>query len=163
MRNIRFSILPFVITALLLASCRSEVSAAQGSATASPPSGTAGLASAPSFDEPGFSLRFISAEPYAVGKTGALRIELKAKAPYHVNQEYPHKFKLKPSDAVEFPNQNFGRDSMTVEQMSVGLNVPLKPTRVGMAKLEGEFAFSLCTADRCLIEKRTLATEIRVQ
>jgi hypothetical protein len=88
---------------------------------------------------------------------------LKAKAPHHVNQEYPHKLKLKPVDGISFPNPTLARDAMTLEPMAIVLRVPLKPTRAGVFKVEGEFAFSLCTADRCLIEKRSLISEIKVK
>jgi hypothetical protein len=64
---------------------------------------------------------------------------------------------------VEFDKLTFARDAMSVEQMSIGLRVPLKPTRSGPHKVQADFAFSLCTADRCLIEKRAVETEIDAQ
>jgi hypothetical protein len=120
-------------------------------------------AAAASFDEGAFSLRVTAAGPYAPGRAGELTVELKAKPPHHVNQEYPHKLKIKPSESLEFPNQTITRDSMRIEQMGIASKVPLKPTHAGVAKFEADFAFSLCTADRCLIEKRTLVTELQVK
>lgn len=152
-------VLALSTVALLLAGCRSEVSAAENSnqqAVSVP-------AAAPSFDEPAFSLTLSKTGSYSAGNSGTLMLELKAKAPHHVNQEYPHKFKLKPVDGISFPNPTLARDAMTVEPMAIVLRVPLKPTRTGIFKVEGDFAFSLCTADRCLIEKRTLASEIEVR
>jgi len=149
---------------VLLVGCRRDVSAAEGSASHSEPASAAAVsAPAPAFDEAPFSLRLVTAGPYAVDKTGSFSVELKAKTPYHVNQEYPYKLKLKPVESVEFAKQTITRESMAVEQMSVTLKVPFKSSRAGVAKVEGEFAFSLCTADRCLIEKRVLATDLVVR
>jgi len=148
---------------LFLAGCRNEVSAAESAGKHTESVSIAAAAAASSFDEPAFSLSLSKSGSYSAGNSGALMLELKAKAPHHVNQEYPHKLKLKPVDGILFPNPTLARDAMTLEPMAIVLRVPLKPTRAGAFKVEGEFAFSLCTADRCLIEKRTLVREIEVQ
>ena len=149
--------------ALSSANCRRDVSAAE---IVGPPSESAAVNVAPvgpRVDEPAFTLSFTTNAPYSVGKAGLVLLELKAKSPHHVNQEYPHKLKLNPADGITFPNSILARDAMSLEPMAVSLKVPFTPTRSGTLTISGEFAFSLCTADRCLIEKRALSTEIRVQ
>jgi hypothetical protein len=162
-RQLSFRVFAFVLGGLLSASCRRDVSAAEGSTPQSQSEGVAAPAAASKFDEAAFSLEFSRVGAYSAGNTGLLRVELKAKAPHHVNQEYPHKLKLKPVDGVEFETMTFARDSMSVEPMSIVLRVPVKPSRAGQYKIQGDFAFSLCTADRCLIEKRTLQVDIQAQ
>ena len=156
-------VLALSIGVLLLAGCRGEVSAAESSIKHTESVGVAATATASSFDEPAFSVSLSKSGTYSAGNSGILMLELQAKAPHHVNQEYPHKFKLKPVDGISFPNPTLARDAMTVQPMAIVLRVPLKPMHKGAFKVEGEFAFSLCTADRCLIEKRSLVAEIEAQ
>jgi hypothetical protein len=165
MRYLRSFLLLFVFPSAVLSSanCRRDVSAAE---IAEQPSVSAAANVAPSgprIDEPAFTLSLTTNAPCSVDKSGVALLELKAKRPHHVNQEYPHKFRLKPTDGITFPNSTLARDAMTLEPMAISLKVPFTPTRSGTLTISGEFAFSLCTADRCLIEKRTLSTEIRVQ
>ncbi len=165
MRYIRSCLLVsfFPAAALLSANCRRDVSAAEISER-SPEAANANVASSgPRVDESAFTLSLAPGAPYSAGVAGVLLLELKAKAPHHVNQEYPHKLKLKPTDGVTFPNSTLTRDAMKLEAMAVSLKVPFTPTRSGALTISGEFAFSLCTADRCLIEKRALSTEIQVR
>ncbi len=161
-RQVSFRVFAILLGSCLSLNCRHEVSAAERS-TSQEAQGEPSRPAAPKFDETAFSLELSKLGSYSAGNTGYLRLELKAKAPHHVNQEYPHKLKLKPVEGVEFESLTFARDSMSVEPMSVVLKVPLKPTRAGQYKVQADFAFSLCTADRCLIEKRTLEAEIQSQ
>lgn len=165
MRYYRYipGVLALLTEFLLLAGCRGEVSAAENSSKHTESASVAATAAASRFDEAAFSLSLSGSGTYSAGNSGVLLLELKAKSPYHVNQEYPHKLKLKPVDGIAFPNPTLARDAMTVEPMAIVSRVPLKPTRAGAFKVEAEFAFSLCTADRCLIEKRSLAAEIEAQ
>lgn len=145
--------------------CQREVSAAEVNpvASASPAADPGSNAPASSqFDEAAFSLKMEPIGPYAVGKPGFVTIQLVAKGPHHVNQEYPHKLRLRSTDGVTYPQSVVSRDSMKVTPMRADVSVPFTPTRAGKLMIGGEFAFSLCTADRCLIEKRSLAVDVQV-
>jgi hypothetical protein len=114
------------------------------------------------FDEAAFSLTMEPQGTYAAGKPASVAVRLTAKGPHHINQEYPHKMKLKASDGVAFPQPVIGRDAMKISNTQAEFSVVLTPNRSGKATVGGDFAFSLCTADRCLIEKRALALDIQV-
>lgn len=154
------------ISALVFSTaCRREVSAAEmdrGSAVSevSGPGANAPVSS--QFEEAAFSLKLEPRTPYGVGKPGEVVLQLKAKEPHHINQEYPHKLKLKATDGVAFPQTVLGRDAMKIATMSAELSVPFTPAKTGTYSIGGDFAFSLCTADRCLMEKRALAVAINV-
>lgn len=145
--------------------CRREVSAAEidpgaGVTGASGP----GAAAPPSalFDEGAFSLKLETRPPYEVGKPGVVVLQLRAKEPHHINQEYPHKLKLKATEGLTFPQSVLGKDAMKIATMSAELSVPFTPSKSGAFSIGGDFAFSLCTSDRCLMEKRALAVAINV-
>jgi hypothetical protein len=132
----------------------SVVAAASGPGANSPTSAQ--------FEEAAFSLRLEPRAPYEAGKPGVVVLQLKAKEPHHINQEYPHKLKVKATDGVAFPQPVLGRDAMRIAAMSAELSVPFTPGKSGTYSIGGDFAFSLCTADRCLMEKRSLAVAINV-
>lgn len=145
--------------------CRREVSAAEmkplASESALSDQGPGAPASS-QFDEAAFSLKMEPSGSYAVGKPGLVSIQLIAKGPHHVNQEYPHKLKLRNADGVTFPQMIVSRESMKIAAMRADVSVPFTPNRSGKVTIGGDFAFSLCTADRCLIEKRSLALDVQV-
>ena len=146
-------------------SCRHEVSAAEmtpgvGASVASEPG--AGDPAASHFDEAAFTLRIEPSGSYLIGKAGIVTVQLLAKGAHHVNQEYPHKLKLRSTEGVTYPQTVLGRESMKIANMQAYVTVPLTPNRSGKLTVGGDFAFSLCTADRCLIEKRSLAIDIQV-
>jgi hypothetical protein len=143
--------------------CRRDVSAAEMTPGASAPAASEPGASSPAsaqFDEAAFSLRIEPSGPYAVGKPCLASVHLAAKGAHHVNQEYPHKFKLRSEEGVRYPQPVVGRESMKIEAKRADFTVPFTPSRTGKLTISGEFAFSLCTADRCLIEKRSLALDV---
>ncbi len=145
--------------------CRREVSAAEMNEGTSVSAASGPGANAPpaaQFDESAFSLKMDPRVPYEVGKPGVVVVQLKAKAPHHINQEYPHKLKLKASEGVTYPQPVLSREAMKIAPMLAELTVPFTPNRSGMLAIGGDFAFSLCTTDRCLMEKRPLAVSINV-
>lgn len=155
-----------LLMALLSASCRRDVAAAEmnrGSIVSTAAESVSNAPIANHFDEAAFALKIEARAPYEVGKPGIVVVELKAKDPHHINQEYPHKLKLKPLDGVTLPSSILGRESMKISPMQAELTVPFTPNRRGAFTIGGDFAFSLCTADRCLMEKRILAVEVQVR
>lgn len=156
----------FLLMASLSVSCRRDVAAAEmnkGSTVSTVSESASSAPVASHFDEAAFMLKIEPRAPYEVGKPGIVEIELKAKDPHHINHEYPHKLKLKPIDGVTFPSSTLGRESMKISPMYAELTVPFTPDRRGVFSIGGDFAFSLCTADRCLMEKRMLAVEVQVR
>jgi hypothetical protein len=150
------------LTLVVSASCRREVSAAEMKEGANTPAASeSGSAPASRFDDAAFSLTMEAKGPFAAGKPAAVNVVLTAKGPHHVNQEYPHKLKLKATDGITYPQAVIGRDAMRISNTQAEFSVPLTPSRSGKLTVGGDFAFSLCTADRCLIEKRALALEIQ--
>jgi hypothetical protein len=145
--------------------CRREVSAAEldhGSSVAAASEPVANAPAAAQFDEGAFLLKLEPRAPYEVGKPGVVVLQLRAKEPHHINQEYPHKLKLKATEGLAFPQSVLGRDAMKIETMSAELPVPFTPSKSGVFSIGGDFAFSLCTSDRCLMEKRSLTVAINV-
>ena len=116
-----------------------------------------------SYSESNFELTIKSKGDYKAGQAGEAQIELNAKAPFHANDKYPYKFKLADSAGVEFPDKVVSKDKAKLEHMKVVMPVSFTPKDAGKKKIDGVFHFSICTEDKCLIEKRglTLAVDVK--
>ena len=104
-----------------------------------------------------FELRMMSEGPHAVGAAEAVKIVLEAAGGYKVNQEYPYKFQLRPSPGVSYPAAIVKRDRVKLEKHRATMTVPFTPTSEGSTTVMGQFSFSVCTDEKCLIEKRELS------
>lgn len=132
---------------------------AAAAAAVPPEPATAGGAkvSDPSFD---VSLEAPKA-PLKAGQIGSVEVLLVAKAPFHVNDKYPLKMKLKETPGVKYSTLVIGKDAAKVETMRATLPVSFTP-EAGKRQIAGQFLFSVCTDDKCLMEKRDLALDVVV-
>jgi hypothetical protein len=109
-----------------------------------------------------FSTWLQAPSPATAGAATYVEAVLVAKAPYHCNAEYPHKFKLgAPSPGVSYPEETVRGMQVTAER-SV-LRIPLQAANAGLAKVSGTLSFSVCTEERCLVEKRDLTLDLEVK
>jgi len=148
----------------IIAGCRSEVSAQQTSLTATPEVAAAQVPVVPlkgqsKFDEAAFQLEVKAPQTLKVGSPGDVVIALQAKAPFHVNLEYPHRFKVASVSGGKAAATTVTRDPSKVSAGKLELVVSIIPTQTGSGTVQGEFAFSLCTDEKCLMEKRQLKGE----
>jgi hypothetical protein len=118
----------------------------------------------PKFSDAAFELSIEAPKaPFKAGQVGALEVVLIAKAPYHVNDKYPIKLKLKETPGVKYDSPVIGKDAVKLEAMKAVMPVSFTPDAAGTRKVAGQFAFSVCTEDKCLMEKRDLALDVAVQ
>jgi len=153
-----------------LAACSKEAtpnaeppSAKQASAAAAAAPGETPAEAKDSWSESNFSLSIKPAGTYKKGTAANVDIVLEAKAPFHANDKYPYKFKLADSPGVSFADKIVTKDKAKVEHMKVTMPVAFTPDDSGQRKISGLFQFSVCSEDKCLIEKRNLALDIDVE
>lgn len=120
-------------------------------------------AAANKLSEPSFDLELRAKGPYTAGQQAEAEIVLDAKPPYKVNEEYPYKFKLKEASGVKFASAVVGKDVAKLEKLKVTMPVAFTPEAAGKCTVAGQLAFSVCTDDKCLIEKRDLALVVDVK
>jgi hypothetical protein len=164
-------------TALALAMCIPCLASCSKEATPSPEPPTAKQAaeSAPttageapaeaksSWSESNFSLSIQPAGEYAKGTAASVEIVLEAKAPFHANDKYPYKFKVADSPGLTFADKIVTKDKAKLEHMKVTMPVAFTPDDSGKRKISGLFQFSVCSEDKCLIERRNLALDVDVK
>ena len=108
----------------------------------------------------GFDVTFSPKGSYTVGQPGVAEITLVARAPFHVNDKYPYKFKLKESPGLKYGSLVVGKDQVKLEEKRATLSVPFTVEKPGKHTVAGLFLFSVCAEDKCLIERKELALDI---
>jgi hypothetical protein len=124
---------------------------------------TADPASKSRYDESQFKLALEPGGDYQAGKEGIVTVTLSALPPFKVNDQYPHKFKAKDAPGVKFASAVFGKDKAKLEKQSLTLPVRFSPEKSGKVTVAGQFSFSVCTDENCLLEKRDLALTLDVK
>jgi len=135
--------------------------AAPSPAEAAPAAAEAGAQAASRFSEESFELAISGSSGYESGKPAEATITLDAKPPFHINDKYPYKFKLKDAAGLKFPSATVGKDAAKLEKQRMTMTVGFVPEAPGKHTLAGVLAFSVCTDDKCLIEKRDLAFDVQ--
>lgn len=126
------------------------------------PAGGALPAANKKFSEASFDLEIKPKGNYTAGQSAELEVVLAAKDPYHVNDKYPFKLKLEDADGVSYPDKVVKKDSVKLEAKRAVMTVKFTPASKGKKHVAGQFSFSICTDERCLIEKRDLALDVTV-
>jgi hypothetical protein len=130
---------------------------------AAPVAAAAAAEGASKVSEASFDLELRPKGAYTAGQQAEAEIVLDAKPPYKVNDEYPYKFKLKEASGVKFPAPVVGKDAAKLEKQKVTIPVSFTPEAAGKCTVAGQLAFSVCTDDKCLIEKRDLSLVVDVK
>jgi hypothetical protein len=132
-------------------------------AAVEPAAAPAAVTGAAKFTDAAFDVALEPKGPAKAGQPSALEVTLVAKAPYHVNDKYPIKLKLKETPGVKYDNLVVTKDSAKLEATKAVLPVSFTPDGAGKRTVAGQFAFSVCTDDKCLMEKRDLALDVNVE
>lgn len=114
----------------------------------------------PSYDEDAFVLSLAGPSQVKVGQPVQLVVTLTAKNGFKVNDEYPVKFRLNPTQGLTLTKDTVGKEDGQLEKTKIQIPVELKADQAGSYQVTGKFSFSVCTDDRCLIEKRDLSAAL---
>lgn len=114
------------------------------------------------YDEANFELRIAPSGDVKAGQASRAEITLVAKGPFHVNKSYPYKFKVGQSEGVKPEKPVTSSEALKLEDKRAVMNVGFTADKPGKGRLQGQFSFSVCTDDKCLIEKRNLSLDMNV-
>lgn len=110
-------------------------------------------------DEGNFQLAWRLESAGGVGQPSLGELVLVAKPPFKPNQEYPHKLKLEATDIV------LAKSELTKADMQVSTERVIAPVRFEVTgpnpTLQGTMAFSVCTSEACLIERKEIRLSVR--
>jgi hypothetical protein len=110
----------------------------------------------------------------AIGAPCRLSLTLVATGEYHINDEYPYKFRADDAPGVAFLGtdvggprvfsksaQNWTKQSDKIGTMAV-LFRPLEGARLGSKAIGGVFKLSVCSKDTCRLEQPELKTTVAI-
>ena len=96
-----------------------------------------------------------------LGKPAQLSVVLVAKDPYKCNEQYPYSLRLDPAPAgISYPEPVVRRMRVSKQRSSMG--IPIIVQSAGTKTISGQLSFSVCTEERCLVEKRQLTLRLQV-
>lgn len=147
----------------LLSAChRNEPDAAPKSAESAPAASAVEPSAGPvsEIHEPNFDLTMRPAGAVTAGQPASVEISVATKAGYHPNDKYPYKFKPAEPVGLSYAAPQFMKDALKLEEHRATMTVGFTPDGKGERTVAGLFAFSLCSADQCQIEKRQLALRL---
>lgn len=103
-----------------------------------------------------------SLEDSHVGKPAKVELLLEAKAPFKCNDKYPFRFQFKETAGVELTHPTVDAKFVEVSGAEARMTLPFIPLQRGRVRVEGTFHFSVCSVDKCLMEKQELGLEVTV-
>jgi hypothetical protein len=121
-----------------------------------------GLSTARVMDE-AFELELRPVGTYKAGKLGAAQVVLKPRGGFKVNDKYPYKFEFAKLDGIKPLTEQVSSDSLELSRERAVMTLRFTPLATGQATVAGQFRFSVCTDDRCLVERQELALSVRVE
>jgi hypothetical protein len=157
----RLTLLATLIVPALTPACSKGESkpSSEPAASAEPAAPSGGQAK---YEDPAFELVMRPASEFVAGKPGVVEIQVEARGGYHMNDTYPYRFKTAASDGVKFGAPVFEKSAMQLEAARGTMKVDVTPESAGAKSVSGMFHFSVCSADRCLVEKRELKLPLAV-
>ncbi len=97
-----------------------------------------------------------------------ITLRLEAKGDFHVNKEYPYKFKMNAAPAgVTYPTDTFskanGDFTLDASNEKVGtMTLKFKSANKGAVSISGVFKLSVCSAQNCQMETANVTVPVTV-
>lgn len=115
-------------------------------------------------DSSAFAADIRASGPYTAGAEGTVEVSLTPKAGYHVNAEYPYKFKLDPApDGVTYPKPLLVQTDGVFAATKGTFLVPFVAAKAGKYTLSGILNLSVCSEENCVIQKAPLHVDVDVK
>ena len=105
-----------------------------------------------------------AAGPFKVGVEGTAKVTLTTKGAYHINPQYPYRFKAAaPGSGLSYPKPVLQRADGQFEEKKAVFNLPFVASQAGKFEVGGTFHMSVCSSGSCLMDKPPLDVTVSVQ
>ena len=106
-----------------------------------------------------------AAGQYKSGAQGFVDVTLSPKGGYHINPEYPYKFKAAdpPADGVTYPKPVLARADGAFDAAKGSFRVPFVPAHAGTLTVGGTLHLSVCSDANCVLDKVPLEVQVDVK
>jgi len=100
---------------------------------------------------------------YKAGVAGSVKVSLTTKGVFHINGEYPYRFKMaKPADGVAYPKPVVERSDGEFAEKTAVFKLPFVPAHSGTFVVGGVFHMSVCSPTSCVVQKAPLDISVSV-
>lgn len=113
-----------------------------------------------SYQEDAFNVTLAPPDAVVAGKEALFKVVLEAKGGYKINEEYPLKFTFVDAKDVVPKKATVKKDDAKIEKARAEIPLSVTVKSAGKHDVAGKLSFSVCTDERCLIEKRDLQVSI---
>lgn len=126
---------------------------------------SASIAKGPKAETDVYAVEMKTTGPYAAGKEGTLEITIEPRGVYHVNEQYPTKFKLMDPapEGVTFPKPILKKEDGSFSEKKGSFKVPFVASKAGKTKISGTLSISMCSPNSCVMEKVDLEVDVDVK
>lgn len=116
--------------------------------------------------------------PYKAGAEGAIELTLRAKGGYHLNDQYPFRFKVAdpPAENISYPKAVLQRADFAFAEENKGnpqnpehkpdtakVQIPFLASKSGRVTVAGTFLLSVCSDANCIMDKVPLELAVDVK
>lgn len=108
----------------------------------------------------GFTVFLEGQSSHKLNQPSSVKLVLVADAPFKCNEQYPYRFTAASNAGVQYKEPVVR--AMNIDKQMSTMTIPFTPSAAGSQTVSGELAFSVCTEDKCLIEKETVSLVIDV-
>jgi len=102
-----------------------------------------------------YELKLVAPSSISKGKQATFDVVLVTKGAFHINDEYPYRFTCDTrAEGVKYPKPKLGRKDGTFGKTRAVISVPFIPQKSGTVRLGGDYRFSVCSAQNCLMKRK---------
>jgi len=159
--TIRFPpVMPALVAAALFASALPSTNAR----AASEASGGSALPTAANVEVDTYRAEMTADSTYKAGAAGSVKIKLTAKAGFHINGQYPYRFKASaPAEGVSYPKPVLARADGQFEEKTAVFTLPFVAGHAGKFAVGGVLNLSVCSPASCIVQKAPLEVTVTVE
>jgi hypothetical protein len=115
-------------------------------------------------DAANYTAEIVAAGAYKAGAEGTVQITVVPKGGYHINPQYPYKFKANaPGEGLSYPKPMLQRADGKFEEMRGTFQVPFVAAKAGKTTVGGTLNLSVCSAANCIVDKVPLELVVDVK
>ena len=115
-------------------------------------------------DAANYTAEIAGSGSYKAGAEGTVTVTVTAKGEYHINPQYPYKFKTNAaSDGLAYPKPTLQRGDGKFEETRGSFQVPFVAAKAGKVSVGGTFHLSVCSAANCVVDKVPLEIVVEVK
>ncbi len=102
---------------------------------------------------------------YKAGSEGLVEVTFATKGDYHINKQYPYKFKATDPapEGLSFPKPILQRADGSFEEKKGSFKVPFLVSKAGKATVSGTLSLSVCSDANCIMDKVPLELAVDVK